>query len=202
MSLLGSSQGGTGTIDGLYTAVDCGSTSCEAIYEVLETCIVYSEPKVPTALCVIPCELSGCDQHIYHYINCAVWSCSEKTTPRPPVTTSHPPAPSSCKSSVCISSVSINALFGVALVALLSYFGRKAWLRRALADNYATVESRPLLPSAPPAPAADTDNIFQDVPLMPRSEVSPPAERIPLRCFNSFKKFWSRSSSVPNESSI
>ena len=188
--MLGTSQGGA--IDGLYTAVDCGTTSCEAIYEVLETCIVYSEPPVPTALCVIPCELSGCEQHIYHYINCAVWTCTEKTTPRPPVTTSHPPLPSACKSPVCVSSVSINALFGIALVAVV-----------AQANTYATVETAPLLPSAPPLTADNSG--FHEVPLIPRADVSPPqAERIPLRCFNSFKKFWSRTSAATatDESSI
>lgn len=190
--MLGTSQGGA--IDGLYTAVDCGSTSCEAIYEVLETCIVYSEPKIPTALCVIPCELSGCDQHIYHYVNCAVWSCTEKTTPKPPVTTSGPPSPSACKSSVCISSVSVNALFGIALVALVTHYGRKAWLRRSRAHTYASVESGPLLPSAPPHPADASG--FHEVPLIPRADVSPQGERIPLKCFDSFKKFWSRPSAA------
>lgn len=205
LSLLGTSQGGA--IDGLYTAVDCGSTSCEAIYEVLETCIVYSEPQIPTALCVIPCELSGCDQHVYHYVNCAVWTCTDKTTPKPPVTTSHPPAPSSCKSSVCISSVSVNAIFGIALVALMAHFGRKAWLRRNQAENYASVESAPLLPSAPPLQADNSG--FHEVPLIPRPDVSPPAarEHIPLRCFDSLKKFWARrtaagTAAATDESSI
>lgn len=203
MSLLGSSQGGT--IDGVYTAVDCGSTSCQAIYEVLETCIVYSEPSVPTAKCVIPCELSGCDQHIYHYINCAVWTCTEKTTPTPPLTTSHPPLPGTCKSTVCISSVSVNALFGLGLVALFGTWGRKVWLRRAQATAYAGVESEPLLPTAPPQPEADS-GVFHEVPLIVRSDPSSPpqAERIPLRCFNSMKKFWasrSTNASASNESS-
>lgn len=187
-------------MDGLYTAVDCGSTSCEAIYEVLETCIVYSEPPVPTALCVIPCELSGCEQHIYHYINCAVWTCTEKTTPRPPLTTtSKPGKPGSCKSGVCISSVTVNALFGLALLGAVAHYGRKAWLKRSQSHNYATYESAPLLPSAPAPPTDNSD--FQEVPLIARADVSPPADRIPLRSFASFKKFWSRRSSATGESS-
>lgn len=189
-------------MDGMYTAVDCGATSCEAIYEVLETCIVYTEPKIPTALCVIPCELSGCDQHVYHFINCAVWSCTEKTTPQPPLTTSHPPLPSStgCKSAVCISSVSVNVLFGVGIMALIGHWGRKAWIRRSQASGYAIVDSGPLVPSAPPVPQADGAD-FQEVPLIPRPDVSPASERIPLRCFDSMKKFWSRRT-TSDESSV
>ena len=198
MSLLGSSQGGA--MDGMYTAVDCGSTSCEAIYEVLETCVVYSEPKIPTALCVIPCELSGCDRQVYHYINCAVWACTEKTTLKPPVTTSNPhPTAGACATSVCISSVSVNAIFGICIMAVISRWGRKAWLRRSQTAGYAQVDAG-LLPSAPPAPAAAVDGDFQDVPLMPRAENSP--ERIPLKCFDSMRKFWNSRKAATQDSSV
>ena len=190
MSLLSSSQGGS--IDGVYTAVDCGSTTCEAIYEVLQTCIVYSEPKIPTALCVIPCQVSGCEQQVYHYINCAVWVCTEKTTPTPPLTTSNPPLPSSrsCGTAVCISSVSINAIFGILIMAFAGHWGRKTWLRRSQTAGYAQVDAGPL-PSAPPAPGPVADSEFHEVPLMPRVQESP-GERIPLKCFDSMRNFWSR----------
>ena len=195
MSLLSTSQGPT--MDRLYTAVDCGTTTCEVLYEVLETCIVYSEPSTPTALCVIPCEVSGCDRQIYHYIDCAVWSCTEKTTPKPPVTTSRPAKPAECKSPVCISSVTVNAIFGLAAVAFVGYWVRRSHLRRVQSVNYANlgrVESSPLLPvqpSAPPHPA-DADG-FQEVPLMARPDVTPStSERVPLQAFESFKKFWAR----------
>ena len=191
-------------MDGMYTAVDCGSTTCEAIYEVLETCVVYTEPKTPTALCVIPCELSGCEQHIFHYINCAVWSCTEKSTPKPLITTSSPPLPSSsgCNTSVCISSVSVNVLFGIGIIALLGHWGCKTWIRRSQTNSYASVDSGPLVPSAPPVPQADGSD-FQEVPLIARPDQSPQSERLPLRCFDSMKKFWaSRTASASDESSV
>ena len=149
---------------------------------------------------MIPCELSGCDQHIYHYINCAVWTCTEKTTPRPPVTTtSKPGKPGSCKSGVCISSVTVNVLFGLAFLGVATHFGRKAWLKRSQSNNYASYESAPLLPSAPPSAAPVDNSGFQEVPLIPRADVSPAANQVPLRSLAAFKKFWSRPSSATAE---
>ena len=183
-------------MDRLYTAVDCGTTTCDVVHEVLETCVVYSEPAQPTALCVIPCEVSGCERQIYHYIDCAVWSCTEKTTPKPPVTTSSPAKPSECRSPVCISSVSINAIIGVAAVAVATFWLRRWHRRRVQSVNYANlvVESSrllPVLPSAPPLPA-DAEG-FQEVPLLARPDVTPPStERVPLQAFESFRKFWSK----------
>ena len=96
----------------------------------------------------------------------------------------------------------INAIFGIAMVALMAHFGRKAWLRRSQAETYASVESAPLLPSAPPLQADGSG--FHEVPLIARSDVSPPEprERIPLRCFDSLKKFWARRTAATDESSI
>ena len=195
MSFLSSSQGQK--FDGIVSKVDCGTQTCDSVFEVLETCLVYLEPDTPTSTCMIPCDVSGCIVKTYHFINCAVWTCQDKvTTTLPPVTSSTPsPAqPHSCSGPVCISSVSLNFLVGTGALVALGLWSRKTWQRRRRA-LYQSLDPSPgpFHPTAPPSEPAPTDaEGFQEVPLIPRAENPAAREQIPLKCFDSFKKFWSR----------
>ena len=199
MSFLSSSQGEK--FEGIVSEVDCGNQVCNSIFEVLETCRVYIEPEVPTSTCMIPCQVSGCVVKTYHFVNCAVWSCQDKvTTTEAPVTTSQPsPSPSNrCSGPVCATSVTVNVLGGTAGLVVLALWGRRAWQRRRGALYERLEPGRPepahLEPSAPPveSAASGADAGFQDVPLVPREDDPAGAqEHIKLKCFDSFKKFWS-----------
>jgi len=197
-----------------FSSIDCGTKTCDVIYEVLETCIVYMVPKLPTPNCSVPCEVSGCDKIILHYTNCAVWNCVDNngttttTTPSPgPGPGPVPPSPMPAHGGYA-ASVTFNVLFSVLLLGILAMYKKEAIrdvvqrIRRRNDYNDLESGSGPIFrPSAPPA-AVDDDagspasgSGFQDVPIFPRGLSSSPQPRSRAE---RFRDFWANLRSNQN----
>lgn len=101
--------------------INCDDRTCEVEYRLLPNCVIYVDNDQDTT-CQYPCSFLNCKTEMHPYTVCPIWTCSEKTTttPSPPLSTLVP-FPSSSSSGL-ITSIILNVLFGIALLALVGLY--------------------------------------------------------------------------------
>ena len=125
------------TRDQRDTDRDCGSTICQLEFRFLQTCTLYVDQS-DTETCAYPCSLEHCLPEIHHFIQCPIWTCSEKstTTASPsPTSTASPHEPSQCSSPLCISGISFNVVL-ILVLALALYFLKKYFFRQRQQNTF------------------------------------------------------------------
>lgn len=111
------------------TERDCGQKICSMEYHFEPTCTVYVDQSA-TKLCNYPCSMEFCTSEIHHFIDCPVWNCVDKSSTPVPFSTLKPASEHhACTTPLCISSVTLNVLFVLALLTITSLFLKKRCFR-------------------------------------------------------------------------
>ena len=115
---------------------DCGKQTCSLEIRFLPSCTLYGDESSEET-CNYPCSLDHCVPEIHHFIQCPIWSCFDKTTTvQPPdSTTSTPPSSHSECSTLCISSISFNAIM-ILIVAIMTVFLKKHFCHRTQETSF------------------------------------------------------------------
>ena len=76
-------------------------------------------------LCNYPCSLDHCIAETHYWVDCPVWTCSDKSStlsPIPPTTAPSNDSSSLCTTWLCIFSVSLNVMIFLVVFSLISLF--------------------------------------------------------------------------------
>ena len=136
--------------------VECVDKTCFFYHQLTSVCHIYVKAD-ESAICEVPCDMSGCVDEIHLDIDCPIWVCTPKastststsTTLRPTTT---PGAGGGCTGLTCILSVTGNVFMGLILLTLAIGFFVKKFHDNRPDRRSSTDESRPLL--LPPTESA------------------------------------------------
>ena len=76
---------------------DCGQKVCFLEHAMVANCYIYLYSN--KTHCDIPCDLTGCDRELHHFISCPIWICNPKTT----TTTTTPTTTTTAKTTITTS---------------------------------------------------------------------------------------------------
>ena len=128
---------------------DCGTKICVEEIHYESVCVTYVDES-DLVVCDFPCSKANCSEEIHYGTDCPTWLCFDKTTTAAPTTSSPSPTPTpshdgSClKSSLCITSITVNGL--ILLVGLIcgSYFLKKRYFTATATASSGTSITNPI----------------------------------------------------------
>lgn len=154
--------------------VDCVDKTCFFYHQLTTVCHIYVKAN-ETAICEVPCDMSGCVDEVHLDIDCPIWVCTPKITTSTTSTstlrpTTTPASRGECSSLTCILAVTGNVLMGLILVVLFTAFLVNKF-RSRLDRRSSTDESRPLL-NARTSLASSSEEQPAVLPVQPATTVS------------------------------